>query len=205
MSPLRVPFRPLFVFFGLLVLLVGCAGPSTPEEKVAASRASYTVQLNAFLEQEPAVEEIVIEEVVEEAAEAGAVATAMVAEEAAVAAEESGEGEEGEAGEESEDVLSSDAPRSASILFDILVVFEGDDALPGITVEISHADPFEKEKAVYREYLETGPMLGGETKQMTVIREIEDFVTGDVFSVEMRPSVPAEEYGDYREFSEAAP
>jgi hypothetical protein len=119
-------------------------------------------------------------------------------------AAETEEGAEGE-GAEGEGMMEpemEEGPRTAQILLDLLVVFDGSESLPGLTVDISHADPFEKEKANYRKYIEPGTMLSGEQKQVPVILEVENFETGDAFSAFVRSNVPPEERGEYREFAE---
>jgi hypothetical protein len=118
-----------------------------------------------------------------------------------------GEMAEGEMAEGEEMMMEpemEEGPRTAQILLDVLVAFDGSESLPGLTIDISHADPFQKEKATFREYIETGPMLSGEQKQMTVVLEVENFETGDAFGASVRSNVPAEEQGEYREFAEYA-
>jgi hypothetical protein len=195
-----------FSLLAAVLLLAGCAQKS-PEERVAETRAEYTVRLNAFLPQEPEVEEPAAgegEEMAGEDEEMAEEGEEMAGEgEEAMAADEMEGGDEEMAGEGEE--MAAEGPHTAEILFDLIVQFEGDEALPGITVDISHADPFEQEKAVYHHWIETGDMIKGETKQESFVMAIPDFETGDVFSVDLRSYVPPEERGEYREFAEAGP
>lgn len=187
----------------LVALTLTACAQKSPEERVAEARTKYKVALNAFLPQdpEPVIDEDMTEDAMpEEGAEASETAVAAEVAAAAVAAEGE-EGEEGEEGmaEESEEMTSS----GRDVFFDLIVQFDGPESLPGITVEITHADPFEKEKASFRHYLETGTMVKSETKQVSFTVPGLDFVDGDLFSVDVRAHVPAEERGEYREFAES--
>ena len=95
-------------------------------------------------------------------------------------------------------------PPKATILFDLLIRFEGEDPLSGITVDITQADPFERQKEHRRHWIDTSHFLGGSLEQVSFELEGFDFEDGDVFSVELQP-VAAEERGEYREFSEVGP
>jgi len=173
----------------LLTLLLFSCGPKTPEEAVAQARAKYTVTLNTFQVVKPAVEDPMESEAMDsEAMEGEAV---------------EGEAMEGEAMEG--EAMEPEGPKSTEILLDLLVAFSGSKSLPGVTIEISHADPFEKEKGTYRRYLETGTVLAGDSRQFVSSLELENFETGDVFSVSVRPVVPPEDQGEYREYSEYTP
>lgn len=187
---IRLRQAQLCLLVSTLVLIVAC-GPSSPAEKVAEVRGEYKVQLNTFIVQEPEPVEAEVEgAMAEEDSGAGEVV--------AVAAEEA-EGEE-----VAEDVTPEEGPRPTDVLLDLYVLFNGKESLPGITIDISMADPFQKEKATFRRYLDTGKMVRGEGRQLSLVLEgIEDFETGDVFSVFLRSSVPVEERGEYREFAEA--
>jgi hypothetical protein len=103
------------------------------------------------------------------------------------------------------ETMEPETPQTTEILLDLLVAFSSGKSLPGVTIEISHADPFEKEKASFRRYLETGTVLAGDSRQLVETLEVENYETGDVFAVSVRPVVPAEEHGEYREFSEYTP
>ena len=192
----------LCLLVSFLFLAAAC-GPSDPATVVNDTRAEYKVQLNTFIVQEPEPEpELVLEVVEMEEAEGAAAARAG---EGAMVAPEMVESEEGGEGEIDEETMD-EGPRSTDVLLDLYVLFNGKESLEGITVDISMADPFEKEKGTFRRYLETGKMARGEGRQLSVVLEdIEKFETGDVFSVFVRAYVPTEERGEYREFAEAGP
>lgn len=186
--------RRATTFFAVLcaaVVMWGCP-PQTPEEKVAAARARYTVTLNGFFAKEPAPEPAM-----EEAAAEAAVAA--VAAEAAVA--EGGEAEEGEEGPADE--LAG--PRGVDVLLDLIVQHDLDKALPGITVDLQMVDANRDEKASWRVWIDTDGLPKANLKQVTHLLEGIEYEEGDAFAVELRSSIPPEEYGDYREFAEAAP
>lgn len=196
----------LVLSFVATLLLVACPS-KTPEQMVAEKRAKYVVQLNTWRLVEPPVEEMPMDEGMagEEGAEAG---EAMAVASAAAATEEAAEGEEmGEEIEEGmgEEMMAEEGPRTATIFFDLIVQFTGREPLDGITVDITHADPFEQEKTVARHWIETGDMTKAETRQVSFEREFENYDEGDVFSVSLRSYVPPEEIGEYREFAAAAP
>ena len=191
-----------------VVFLAGCPAKS-PEEQIAEARSQYTVQLNTWAPRDP---EVVVEEALEgeaEGAMAGApqaAAEAAGAAEAAVAAEAIvAEGEEAAEGEGEMDMEMESGPKTRPIFFDLIVRFDGYDALPGLTVDITHADAFEKEKAVYRQWLDTSGMAKSDTRQIDFILDDIAFEEGDVFSVQLRSNIPAEERGDYQEFAAAGP
>lgn len=191
----------LLPLIALLSLLLFSCGPKTPEEAVAQARAKYTVQLNTFQVVKPDVEETPMEALEGETMEDGAAAATS-----AEAAATEGEAAEGEAAEgEEAAAMEPEGPVSTEILLDLLLAFDGSDPLPGVTMEISHADPFEKEKGHYRRYLETGNARAGDSRQLSEYITVENFETGDVFSVSIRPNVPPEEQGEYREFAEYTP
>ena len=52
-----------------------------------------------------------------------------------------------------------------AIFFDLIVLFEGDDPLPGLTLEVSQADSAGAEKQSWRHYQELSAHIKGETKQ----------------------------------------
>ena len=188
--------RTLLILLPVLVaslFLAGCPEKS-PELVVAEQRAKYTVKLNTFMAKEPEPAETM--EVME-----GEMAAA--AEEAAVA-EEAEMVEEGAEGEGEEEMAEPEGPSSTTVFFDLLVNYDGRDApLPGITVDISHADPFEKEKGAYKHWIDTSGMVRGQMTQFDFELDVPDFETGDVFSVDLRSNIPPEEFGDYREFATA--
>ena len=193
---------PLLCIAALVVLVVGCR-PQTYEEQVTETRAQYTVELNSWNLEIYEPEPLEAREEGEVAGEAVAMAAEAVAAEAsAEAAEEAEEGTE----EEMEEEIEASGPRSADVLFDLIVRFGGEGpALPGITADIVHSDPFDEEKNRYPQWIETSGMVGGDTRQVNFVLEGIEFEDGDEFSVEFNEFVPPEERGEYREFSQPPP
>ena len=194
----------LLLPFLALVVLAACT-PKTPQQVVEETRAQYKVTLNAFLPQEPAMDESMMEEPMEgEMSENGeSMDTPDAMGEDQMAEGETMEGEMAEGEMTEGEMMDDGAAATRNIIFDVLVQFSGTKPLPGLTLDITQADAFEKEKATFRYYLETGPMVKSEAKQMSFTLEDVAFETGDVFSVELRSTVPAAEQGEYREFAEA--
>ncbi len=174
-----------------LMVTVGCT-PSDPIERIAQSRQDYTVVLNGFLIREPSVAEP--EPMMEGEQAAGEMET-----EATPAPDEAEEDEGMEiSGFEPEPV----GPQPKNIFFDLLVGFDGSHPLPGLTVEISQIDPFQKEKATYRHYLDLTSLQSGSV-QTDFVLENTMFEDGDGFSVDLRLVVPEAERGEYQEFAAA--
>ncbi len=194
------PYRILACALALLplLLLAGCT-PKSPEEIVAETRTQYFVEPTGMLVQEIEAEDALAAEA--DQGDEPAEATAVAAEAAAVAAEAAAEGEE----VEGEEVAEADGPRTVQVLFDLILRFDGRKSLPGITIDIAHQDPFDKEKARYQQWIETDGMSRGDASQLSFEKEIPDYETGDQFTIEFQAFVPPEERGNYREFSEAAP
>lgn len=173
-----------------VLALQGCAAKS-PAEQVAETRTHYKIQQITWLPQEQ-----LEAEPSDELAEGELAAD----EEEAAEPEEGGDMEE-EMGETDE--MVAEGPQPTDILFDIVLNFAGRESLPGITLDITHADPFEKQKEIRRHYVETEGMLDGDVSQLSFVLEDFQFEPGDVFSVEIRQNVPPEERGEYREFAAA--
>ena len=167
------------VFVG--VALTAC-GPSSPEEKIAETRALYSARVNSFVvEEEPLVQEPTVE--VEMPVGEGA-------EEAGV------EGEELEEQADFEPVAVSQR-----VLLDILIQHDSYEKLPGVTVDIFMVDAGELEKNHWRVWFDTADIEKANVTQFTHILEDVSYEEGDGFFVEVRHPVPEEERGDYREFS----
>lgn len=116
-------------------------------------------------------------------AEEGDVATEEAAVAAEMAEEEVAEGE-GEGSEE--------GPRTAQILFDLLVRFSGPDPAPeSIEVRIAHRDAAEEEKGTYQETLVTHEMAVGEERHEALEFEVANFRDEDGFAVEVVGWAPA--------------
>ncbi len=198
---LRITNALTVFFLSMTMLGLLACGPSSPEDQVLESRSKYTVTLNAFVVQEPEIEAPVMESGDMAGGDlqlAGGEVTAV-----AVATETATEGEEGAEGETDEMVQEEVGPSTSSVLFDLVVRFDGTEPLSGLTLDISQADPFEPEKASLRHYMELDPMVKSETKQVSFVLDDIEYEEGDLFSVTLREFVPPEERGDYREFAAA--
>ena len=171
---------------GAILLVAGCAQKS-PQEIVAETRTEYFLEPTGMLVQEPAAE-----------SEEGLADEAAETEQGDEPAEDAAEEGEAEAEE-------PEGPRTVNVLFDVVVRFDGRKSLPGITVDVVHSDPFEKEKARYQQWIETPGMARGDARQLSFEKEISDYETGDQLAIEFTPFIPPEKRGDYREFAEAAP
>ena len=163
-----------------------------------ATRALYSVQLENFTVKEPPAPEPAVVEVAEEAMEVAAETVATAAE---AAAEAEGEAEEGM---EEMEMEEQSGPQPRDIILHLLVRFSGDEPLAGVTVEVTQADPFGKEKAPTLHYIETANMTKSDVRQVDLQIEGLEFEDGDAFAVNLREVVPAEDRGSYREFAEAA-
>ena len=157
--------------------LVAC-GPTSPAEKVAQTRSLYSARLNGFVvEEEPLVEEVIGEiEVAVEEADIEEVSLQEPADFEPVAV-------------------------SQRVLLDILIQHDSYDKLPGITVEISMADPSGQEKDHWRVWFDTSGIEKANVTQFTHILEDVSYEEGDGFFVEVRQPVPEEERGEYKEFA----
>lgn len=180
-------------FLALTLMLVGCESGS-PEEKIAKVRAQYTVKLESFTVEEPLEEKVATEQAEEEAtAVAGEAASAATAEEAA----------EGEFAEETmEEEEEASGPRLTDAVLHLLVRFNGEEALPGITVEVTQSGLSGKNKERNLQWVPTPDFKKNEVSQVDLKLEGVEFEDGDTFSVLLREVVPPETRSDYREFSE---
>lgn len=183
-----------FCFMALILIITGCESKS-PEEKIAETRALYSVTLEGF-----SIDELSEENPEPKPAEEGA-SVSSEAIGAATIAEEAVEGEVAE--EEMEGEVEETGPRSTDVLLNLLVRFKGEEPLPGITVDISQSDQNGEEKTTSLQWIPTSDIGSNETKQVDLNLEGVEFEDGDTFSVLLRTMVPPEERGGYREFSEA--
>ena len=185
------------------IVLTGCPQKS-PEAQVLEARGKYSLEPTGFLIQELEAEEPADGGEAPAAVMGEEVSVAASAEAAAVSDETAEEGEEGEAMDE--ETMEPQGPRSVQVMFDLLVQFGAPgDALPGITVDIVQTDPFKKEKSRYPTWVETPGLRKGETRQVPIMLEVDNYEDGDEFNVEFSEFVPPEKRGDYREFATAAP
>lgn len=175
-----------------LVVAAGCV-PKKPAERVTETRARYKVERVSFLPQAPETPVEAAPGVEGEAAAAEGTAATVEGAPADPAAP----------GEQiAEEAPAAVGPVPTRILFDVILTFDGKEPLPGVTLEVTHADSFEVEKETRRHYVETADMLEGSPKQVAFELDGFLFEEGDLFSVEVRPVPPAEQ-GEYREYVEA--
>lgn len=180
--------RCLGVGFILLswTIVAGCA-PKSPEERVANLRSFYTARLNGFLlEEEPVlneVPELEAVELVEEPDINGAAPVEM-------------EGEIAEVEVPQVEVIQR-------VRLDLLVQHRSNEKLPGITVDVSMVDSSETEKGHWRVWVDTSEVTKATVTQFTHILEDVMYEEGDGFFAEIRHPIPADERGEYREFSQA--
>jgi len=198
----------------LTFALSACA-PDDPQARVAKIRSEYKVTLNSWKvmgADEPASPVFEgPESEGAEVAEATSAADETADDESLTAipepAEEesleiAGAGEEGVDGEAPAELTDEDSA-SDTVLFDVIVQFDGDEPLPGVTLDITQADPFEQEQDHRRYWIDTADYHDGSFEQLTFELGGFDVEEGDVFSVDIRSSVPPEERAEYREFAEA--
>lgn len=172
------------------VAVIACA-PTDPAARVAKARAKYQVRINSWLEKPAPV------------AEAPAVEDGVDGEEPADLDLEPVLDETGEEIAELVEVAEAE-PAATTIIFDLLVLFEGNDPLPGITVEILHQGGSGATKETRRQWIETAGLVKGDTRQVTFELEGWHLEEGDSFGVSLRASIPPEERGEYAEFADAA-
>jgi hypothetical protein len=166
-----------------MLLLAACGGD--PEGKVARLRGMYSARLNGFIVQAPPAPEPEI--YTEEGAEPMAPETDMA----------EGEGD---------DVLSEPMempPANPDIMLDILIQHDSPELLPGITVDISMADSAGNEKGAWKVWFDTATVRKANVTQYSHVLEDVPYVEGYGFFAEVRHPVPAEERGEYSEFSSA--
>jgi hypothetical protein len=170
-----------------LAAVFACGPPESPEARVADLRSEYTAKLNGFA--------------VKEQPTAGAADEGMAREGAQAAADETGAPAAGEMAQAG-DMAPSVAVRQTAIL-DILVSRKGRKGLPGLTVDITEADPKGDEKGHWRAYLDVSHVLPGADAQISYTLHDVDYEQGDGFNVEVLHPVPAADRGEYKELREA--
>lgn len=207
----------LMLALALACLVLGACAPQDPEERLLEIRSRYTVKLNTWLPKEdlapdpvPVDAAAVIDDEVmagdgtegdamgDEAAEGEMAGDAMAGDEMA------GDEMEGEAGEMmagEEMAMEPVGPQPTSILFDLVVRFEGDEPLPGITVDITHADSNETVKDTRRHWIDTSDLVSGVSEQKDFVLDGFLLEEGDIFSVELRQVIPPAERSAYRELA----
>ena len=171
-------FSVVVVFVLLLGLAGSACGPSSPADKIAQTRSLYSARMNGFVvEEEPIIEEPI--EVIETPVEGAEIETVELQEQA-----------------DFEPVAVSQR-----VLLDILIQHDSNQKLPGITVEISMADPDGQEKNHWRAWFDTSDIEKANVTQFTHILEDVSYEEGDGFFVEVRHPVPEAERGEYKEFA----
>lgn len=156
-----------------LSLLVACGPELTPEEEIDLARSHFEVQLTSWtVIQEPAAPDQSAEE--EVSADGGEVSADSVAEPIEVVTE---------------------------ILLDILVSMDVDDpGLEGVTIDLTQVDSEMNEKARYTLWIEKPSTSRATGSQLARTLEDVDYAPGDMFHVEVRVPVPADQRSEYREF-----
>jgi hypothetical protein len=145
---------------GLLLWLGACAS-QTPQERIAALRSHYKVDLNGFL-----IKETPLGDTAAAPAEPGA---EPAAEPAAEPGAEPGAAPApagtGEAGGEAE-AAAPPAVRT-DLLLDLVVQHDTRDQLPGITVDVTEVDAQQREKAHWRVWIDTAGLPQATQKQVS--------------------------------------
>jgi hypothetical protein len=169
-----------------VLAVLGCTQPS-PEERVDRARSEYTVQLTSFaVDDQPQLLPVA-------GADDGAELPPADGEEVAA-------GTPVEAAEEAVVV-----PTTTSVVLDILVTTEGDDRLPGLSVELEQVGADGAVKMERLLWLDVSQVVRGSGAQATHVVEDVDYEEGDGFAVSIRSPVPPGERAAYREFQNAGP
>ncbi len=195
---------PALAFAVLLLAAVsGCGHPKSHDEQVAELRSQYTAKLNGF-----AVKEQPTAGAMGDMGQMGA-QEGMPGSEGAQPAAPAPSAPPPQGGEEvqSGDLAVPPAPTPVhqSAILDILVSRKGRVGLPGLTVDITQADPQGHEKGHWQAYLDVSSVLPGSGTQISYTLDDVQYQEGDGFYVEVREPVPAAERGEYREFQESGP
>jgi hypothetical protein len=159
---------------GLPLLFALACQPGSPEERAAAARARYNASINGWVIDEGAPTRPPLE--------VADTALADDAEEplATPAAEEAGAG-----------------PRD--VILDIQLWHNSAEMLPGITLDVTHADEAEQVKGSYQVWVDTSRLARGQHIQVNHRLEGIEVAAGDRFAAEVRHPVPAAERHRYRE------
>ncbi len=86
------------------------------------------------------------------------------------------------------------------VVVDVLLSWHGQEALPGVTLDLSMVDARGELKASRKLWAETQGMVKGSSHQLEFTLSDLDYVEGDGFHVEVRSPVPAALRVEYREF-----
>lgn len=176
-------------------LLAGC-GPDDPAEQVEAARARYEAEAVSF-----SVDQTPRGPAQEPAAAPGETAPAPDEAAGEEPATERPPGDEAAGDAALDGAEAADLEQDA--ILDILLRFNGTDPLPGITVDVTHADAAGNDKRVHLVYLDTSNVHRGTPTQ--IVHRLEDvpYEEGDGFHATVRSPIPPAERDLYREFAEA--
>ncbi len=168
--------RLALVLLCTALALVACGPPLTPTEELAVKRSEYVAELTSWtVNQEPVAEP------------AEAEATDSDAETDADA-------------DVDPDAEPAEQEVDTVILLDILMSTEGQGGLAGVTIDLTHVDENEVEKARRRMWVDTSMVSRGSGSQVTLTLEGLDYEAGDMFHVEVRAVIAEDERSEYREF-----
>jgi len=182
----------IWSLFLLLPISLACQ-TQTPEQMVNELRGQYSVQSTSFLPQQQLSDASEADAAMQEGEEPDSAVT-----EPAASADDETASIEDTVDEEGFAVAE---PQPMSILFDVVLSFDGHKPLPGLTLDIVHKDPFDKIKDTRRHFIETANLVKGDVLQQDFVLEDFNFEEGDQFTIEIRSPIPAEEQGEYHEYA----
>ncbi len=100
-------------------------------------------------------------------------------------------------------VVRDDPGAPQQYLLDVLVTWQGgEEALAGLTLDVSMADAAGKEKVERRAWVDVAGVGRGGTQVAVTLTDL-PWQPGDGFFVEVRTPIPVAERGAYREFAAA--
>jgi hypothetical protein len=170
----------------LVALALAACTPKSNADRVAKLRTYYKARIIGFVVQAEPVAEVAPAAVDEDGATA-----ASSADEPALAGDDDGAPMEEAVPEIRQDIM-----------VDILLQHDSPQKLSGITLDIEMVDADQQPKGAWKVWVDTADLPKATGTQFTHVLEDVDYVEGDGFNVEVRTPVPAEERGEYREFSE---
>lgn len=90
------------------------------------------------------------------------------------------------------------------VVLDVHLAWNGREALPGITLDLTMIDASGEVKARRKLWVETGGLVRGDSRQIEFTVADLDYREGDGFYVEVRSPIQPEERNEYREFRKEA-
>lgn len=90
------------------------------------------------------------------------------------------------------------------VVLDVHLAWNGREALPGITLDLTMIDASGEVKTRRKLWVETGGLVRGDSRQIEFTVADLDYREGDGFYVEVRSPIPPEERNEYREFRKEA-